>query len=68
MRKKYANKSDLRYWKNRIFMPKGAASWHVELQARGERHKLSLQTPNRDAAASAGNVASIPPIVFSSAA
>jgi integrase len=52
MRKKHANnKNDLRYWGTRIFLPPGAANYHVEIQRRGARHKLSLETPNKEAAA-----------------
>jgi integrase len=46
-----SNKGDLRYWRARIFLPPGAISYQVEIQRRGERHKVSLETPNKEAAA-----------------
>jgi hypothetical protein len=44
-------KTDLAYWRARLDKPVRAIHWHVEIQRRGERHKLSLETPNREAAA-----------------
>jgi integrase len=52
-------KTDLRHWKERIFRPvysRGgeeheSPNWAVEIQHRGRRHRWSLETPNRDAAA-----------------
>jgi integrase len=53
------SKTDLRYWKERIFKPtytRGgirheSPNWAVYIQHRGRRHKWSLETPNREAAA-----------------
>jgi integrase len=53
------SKTDLRYWRDRVFTPtytrggeqKTAPNWAVYIQHRGRRHKWSLGTPNRDAAA-----------------
>src|SRR6516164_6599828 len=59
MRKKLA-KTDLRYWKERVFKPVYSAApgvtaqapnWAVEIQHRGRRHRWSLGTPNQAAAA-----------------
>ncbi len=52
------SKTDLRYWKDRVFKPtytRGgnrheAPNWAVYIQHRGRRHKWSLGTPNREAA------------------
>jgi integrase len=52
-------KTDVRYWKERVFKPtytRGGEryqsnNWAVYLQHRGQRHKWSLETPNREAAA-----------------
>jgi len=54
------SKTDLRYWKERIFKPTytrdgdshQSPNWAVYIQHRGRRHKWSLETPNREAAAS----------------
>jgi hypothetical protein len=46
------SKEHLLYWKRRIFRPPGTPNFFVELQYRGARHKLSLETSNLDAAAS----------------
>ena len=58
------SKTDLRYWKDRIFTPTytrrnrngeierhESPNWAVYVQHRGRRHKWSLETPNREAAA-----------------
>jgi integrase len=53
------SKTDLRYWRERVFKPtytRGDAqhespNWAVYIQHRGCRHKWSLGTPNREAAA-----------------
>jgi integrase len=53
------SKTDLRYWRDRVFKPtytRGAnrleaPNWAVHVQYRGRRHKWSLGTPNREAAA-----------------
>jgi integrase len=53
------SKTDLRYWKDRVFRPtytRGGVqhqspNWAVYIQHRGRRHKWSLGTPNREAAA-----------------
>jgi hypothetical protein len=44
-------KSELAYWRRRVKKSPHSAAWHVEIQTRGERHRLSLDTANRDAAA-----------------
>jgi integrase len=52
-------KTDIRYWKERVFKPtytRGGEryqsnNWAVYIQHRGQRHKWSLETPNREAAA-----------------
>ena len=44
-------KSDLAYWRRRLRKPRGAIHWHASIQRRGERHELSLETANREAAA-----------------
>src|SRR5258708_24766310 len=52
------SKTDLRYWKDRVFKPtytRGGTrhespNWAVYIQHRGCRHKWSLGTPNREAA------------------
>jgi integrase len=53
-------KTDVRYWRERILKPRYSLdghghetpNWAVEIQHRGRRHRLSLGTPNREAAAS----------------
>jgi integrase len=53
------SKTDLRYWRDRVFKPtytRGgrrheSPNWAVYIQHRGSRHKWSLATPNREAAA-----------------
>jgi integrase len=53
------SKTDVRYWKERVFKPtytRGGSrhevpNWAVYIQHRGRRHKWSLGTPNREAAA-----------------
>ena len=49
-------KADIRYWRERVFKPAYAQdvespNWAVQIQYRGQRHKWSLETDNRDAAA-----------------
>ena len=45
------SKTDVRYWKPRVRLPAGSKNFCFEIQVRGERRHLSLETPNRDAAA-----------------
>jgi hypothetical protein len=53
------SKTDLRYWKKRVFQPKytrdgnthKSPNWAVYIQHRGRRHKWSLGTANQEAAA-----------------
>ena len=53
------SKTDVRYWKERIFKPvyhragitRESPNWAVEIQHGGNRHRWSLASPNRDAAA-----------------
>jgi integrase len=52
-------RSDVRYWRTRVFRPsysrhgeqRASPNLCVQLQHRGQQHKWSLQTPNRDVAA-----------------
>jgi hypothetical protein len=49
-------KADIRYWRERVFKPSYAPdgvspNWAIQIQHRGRRHKWSLETDNRDAAA-----------------
>ena len=44
-------KTDLAYWRRRLKKPPRATHWHVEIYRRGQRHSLSLETANREAAA-----------------
>jgi integrase len=44
-------KTDLAYWRKRIFKQPNSANWFAEISARGVRRKLSLETPNRENAA-----------------
>jgi hypothetical protein len=44
-------KTDLAYWRRRLKKPLRAIHWHVEIQRHGERHELSLETANKEAAA-----------------
>jgi hypothetical protein len=44
-------KTDLAYWRRRLRKQPNSAHWQVEIHARGARHKMSLETPNRDVAA-----------------
>src|SRR5262252_6023294 len=44
-------KTDLAYWRRRIFKQPNSANWFVEISARGLRRKLSLETPNKENAA-----------------
>jgi integrase len=49
-------KADVRYWRERVFKPTYSGdgispNWAVQIQHRGRRHKWSLETDNRDAAA-----------------
>lgn len=46
-----SNKADPHYWRNRLFKPRGSSNWHVEIRYRGERHKLSLETANKEVGA-----------------
>ena len=44
-------KTDLAYWRRRIFKQPNSANWFAEISARGTRRKLSLETPNKENAA-----------------
>jgi integrase len=44
-------KTDLAYWRARLFKERGSSHWYVEIAYRGVRHRLSLQTPNKEAGA-----------------
>ena len=50
-KKKLLPKTDLAYWRRRLFKPPNSPNWFVEIRARGQRHKLSLETPNKENAA-----------------
>jgi integrase len=42
---------NLRYWRKRIFLQDRSPYYFIQLQCRGERHKLSLETSSPDLAA-----------------
>jgi hypothetical protein len=44
-------KTDVAYWRKRIFKQPNSANWFVEISARSVRRKLSLETPNKENAA-----------------
>ena len=44
-------KTDLTYWRRRIFKQPNSANWFAEISARGVRRKLSLESPNKENAA-----------------
>jgi hypothetical protein len=44
-------KTDLAYWRARLFKPPARLNWYVTIAYRGIRHKVSLDTPNREVAA-----------------
>ena len=44
-------KTDLVYWRRRLRKQPNSANWFAEISARGVRHKLSLETPNKENAA-----------------
>jgi integrase len=44
-------KTDLAYWRRRLRKQPNSPNWFAEIRARGLRHKMSLETPNRDVAA-----------------
>ena len=44
-------KTDLAYWRRRIFKQPNSANWFAEISARATRRKLSLETPNKENAA-----------------
>jgi integrase len=44
-------KTDLAYWRRRLRKQPNSANWFVEISARGVRRKLSLETPNKENAA-----------------
>ena len=50
-KKKLLAKTDLAYWRKRIFKQPNSANWFAEISARGVRRKLSLETPNKENAA-----------------
>jgi hypothetical protein len=45
-------KTDLAYWRKRLRKQPNSPNWFVEISARGLRRKLSLETPNKENAAS----------------
>ena len=47
----YRHREHLRYWRVRIFKQNRSPYYYVHLQYQGQRHKLSLETSNPDAAA-----------------
>jgi hypothetical protein len=47
----YRHREHLRYWRVRIFKQDRSSNYYVHLQYQGQRHKLSLETSNPDAAA-----------------
>ena len=44
-------KTDLAYWRRRLRKQPNSANWFAEISVRGVRHKLSLETPNKENAA-----------------
>jgi hypothetical protein len=44
-------KTDLAYWRRRLRKQPNSANWFAEISARGVRRKLSLETPNKESAA-----------------
>jgi integrase len=44
-------KTDLVYWRKRLRKQPNSPNWFVEISARGVRRKLSLETPNKENAA-----------------
>ena len=50
-KEKLLAKTDLAYWRRRIFKQPNSANWFAEISARGLRRKLSLETPNKESAA-----------------
>src|SRR5262245_28161483 len=44
-------KEHLRYWRKRIFRQPRSPYYFIQIQCRGERHAVSLETGNQDAAA-----------------
>jgi integrase len=50
-KEKLLAKTDLAYWRKRIFKQPNSANWFAEISARGVRRKLSLETPNKENAA-----------------
>jgi hypothetical protein len=47
----YRHREHLRYWRVRIFKQNRSPYYYVHLQYQGQRHKLSLETSNPEAAA-----------------
>src|SRR6516162_8128704 len=47
----YRHREHLRYWRVRIFKQNRSPYYYVHLQYQGQRHKLSLETSNLEAAA-----------------
>jgi integrase len=45
------SKSHIAYWRERLIKPLNSANWCVEIAHRGERHRLTLGTPNQELAA-----------------
>ena len=45
---KHLAKTDLAYWRRRIFKQPNSPNWFAEISARGVRRKLSLETPNKE--------------------
>src|SRR5215831_9922416 len=50
-KEKHLAKTDLAYWRRRIFKQPNSPNWFAEISARGVRRKLSLETPNKENAA-----------------
>jgi integrase len=44
-------KTDLAYWRKRLRKQPNSPNWFAEISIRGLRHKLSLETPNKENAA-----------------
>ena len=53
MRKKtrQQSKEQLAYWRSKLRQVPGSPNWYIELQRHKKRHKVSLETSNRDSAA-----------------
>jgi hypothetical protein len=51
LRRSAISKTDARYWKGRIRKQEKSSNWSVEICVAGQRHKWSLDTPNKESAA-----------------